>query len=394
LKILDELFAKYLDNQCSPVEVKALLAHFNLDENEETLRKLIMDSLGKFDNEGENSTWTPALDESFHLIKKQIGVGKAKIVPFWKKTAFRITAALVLVVGGYAVYDLGSANTKKQNIARVDSLTAKGEPGSNKALLTLGDGSTIALETAINGFLSFQGDSKITKAEPGELVYTKINSEATSIVTNSLTTPKGGQYQVILSDGTKVWLNAASSLRYPSAFAGSYRTVELTGEGYFEAAKNPARPFKVKFGSKGEVEVLGTHFNISSYDDEPDVNITLLQGKVRVKALSTGKSVIIDPGQQAQLYYDGVININRNADTEQAVAWANGAFNFNNADLGNVLRQLSRWYDLDIVYEGALPKRQFGGEIQRDLKLTQVLKILERNQVKCRLEGNKLTILK
>ena len=263
-------------------------------------------------------------------------------------------------------------------------------PGSNKAILTLADGSTIILQSAINGIVAQQGNTKISKSADGQLVYKSLNEKPTEVLINSIATPKGGQYQLVLSDGSIVWLNAASSLRFPAAFAGSERKVELSGEAYFEVAKNASMPFKVEVAGKGEVEVLGTHFNVNAYSDEATVNTTLVEGRVKVKALANRDSRIIAPGEQAQLEGNGRISINKDADTEQAMAWKNGTFNFSHAELGVVMRQLSRWYDVDIKFEGPVSQRQFSGEIQRDLKLSQVLKLLEKNNVFCSLQGKNI----
>ena len=248
------------------------------------------------------------------------------------------------------------------------------------------------LEAAANGSISEQGDVTISKPANGQLAYKSSNEKPTAVFFNSLVTPRGGQYSVLLSDGSKVWLNAASSLRFPVAFTGSERKVELTGEAYFEVEKVASMPFKVVVEGKSEVEVLGTHFSVNAYSNEATVNTTLLEGSVKVTGLSIRESHILNPGEQAQVNNNGRISINKNADTEQAMAWKNGTFNFNNADLQVVFRQLSRWYDVDIKFEGLVPQRQFTGEIQRDLKLQQVLKLLEKNNVFCKLEGKTLIV--
>ena len=302
------------------------------------------------------------------------------------------------MIGGFLVFNLIKKTDANRDVVtidtskQVDASQQASDPGSNKAILTLADGSTIILETAANGTLTQQGNSKIVKPAEGKLAYNLLDEKTTEVLYNSIATPRGGQYQVIFSDGSKVWLNAASSLRFPAGFTGNERKVELVGEAYFEVSKNASMPFKVAIAGKGEVEVLGTHFNVHAYHDEETTHTTLLEGSVRVTGLSTGDSHIINPGEQAQVDGKGQISINKNADTEQAIAWKNGTFNFSNADLEMVLRQLSRWYDVDIKFEGAVPQRKFAGEIQRDLKLPQVLKLLEKNNVFCKLEGKTLIV--
>ncbi len=264
-------------------------------------------------------------------------------------------------------------------------------PGGNKAVLTLANGSTIILDSAQNGTLSQQGNSKVIKLADGKLAYQKENSEETKIQNNTITTPRGGQYQLTLSDGSRVWLNAASSLRFPVTFSGEERRVELTGEGYFEVAHNKEKPFIVLI-NKSEIEVLGTHFNINGYTDENNLKTTLLEGSVKVS--KGAESVLIKPGQQAVVNNSSeAIVINQQVNLEEIMAWKNGLFNFNEADIRTVMNQLSRWYDVNIIYVGTIPKREFGGEMQRDLKLSQVLGLLEKNKVHFKIEGKNLVVM-
>ena len=395
---MKELFNKYVNDQCSPAEVKELLAYFDAPENESVLRDLINGCLEEMDDEDEKSLWNPITDRSSAVIKAQLNPEKGKVVPILRRGWVSIAAAVVLVIGGFLVFNLIKKTDANRDVVtidtskQVDASQQASDPGSNKAILTLADGSTIILETAANGTLTQQGNSKIVKPAEGQLAYNLLDEKTTEVLYNSIATPRGGQYQVIFSDGSKVWLNAASSLRFPAGFTGNERKVELVGEAYFEVSKNASMPFKVAIAGKGEVEVLGTHFNVHAYHDEETAHTTLLEGSVRVTGLSTGDSHIINPGEQAQVDGKGQISINKNADTEQAIAWKNGTFNFSNADLEMVLRQLSRWYDVDIKFEGAVPQRKFAGEIQRDLKLPQVLKLLEKNNVFCKLEGKTLIV--
>ena len=395
---MKELFNKYVNDQCSPAEVKELLAYFDAPENESVLRDLINGCLEEMDDKDEKSLWNPITDRSSAVINAQLNPEKGKVVPILRRGWVSIAAAVVLVIGGFLVFNLIKKTDANRDVVtidtskQVDASQQASDPGSNKAILTLADGSTIILETAANGTLTQQGNSKIVKPAEGKLAYNLLDEKTTEVLYNSIATPRGGQYQVIFSDGSKVWLNAASSLRFPAGFTGNERKVELVGEAYFEVSKNASMPFKVAIAGKGEVEVLGTHFNVHAYHDEETAHTTLLEGSVRVTGLSTGDSHIINPGEQAQVDGKGQISINKNADTEQAIAWKNGTFNFSNADLEMVLRQLSRWYDVDIKFEGAVPQRKFAGEIQRDLKLPQVLKLLEKNNVFCKLEGKTLIV--
>jgi ferric-dicitrate binding protein FerR (iron transport regulator) len=390
---MHELFIKYLNNDCSPAEVRELLAYFNVHENEDVLRGLIIENLENIDADDDESKWVRLTNELYAGIKEQLNADKPKVVPIVRRTWFRVAAAAVFLLAGFAVYNAINNTNKKQDIVQTSTSEQEIAPGSNRAVLTLADGSTIILENAVKGPLTQQGYTKISKPADGQLEYKSLNEKPKEVLFNNITTPRGGQYQLILSDGSKVWLNAASSLRFPAAFGGNERKVEISGEAYFEVAKDASRPFKVDVPGKGEVEVLGTHFNVNAYRDEPTVKTTLLEGSVKVMVLATRDKLVLNPGEQAQLQENGQITINKNADTEQALAWKTGSFHFSNADLGTVFRQLSRWYDVDVSFEGPIPQRQFDGEIQRDLKLSQVLKLLEKNNVFCRLEGKRLIVL-
>ncbi|HEY1202431.1 MAG TPA: FecR domain-containing protein [Niastella sp.] len=279
-------------------------------------------------------------------------------------------------------------------------------PGKQKAVLTLADGSGIVLDSAVNGTLTQQGNSVVNKTKDGELVYKSaiVNRQSAITAYNTLSTPRGGQYQLILPDGSKVWLNAASSIRYPTAFTGTERKVTITGEAYFEVVHNSKMPFKVEKGDM-IVEVLGTHFNINAYEDESGIQTTLLEGSVKVNqlaidnkqlAINAESSVVLKPGEQAELKpsrsQSGPLAINHSPDVNQVMAWKNGLFQFHNAGLPAVLKQISRWYDVDIRYEGDVPVREFEGKIQRNLTLLQVLKILEKNQVHLTLEGRSIIV--
>ncbi|MBS0027618.1 FecR family protein [Chitinophaga sp. 22321] len=264
-------------------------------------------------------------------------------------------------------------------------------PGGNRAVLTLSDGSQIPLDSANNGVLAKQGNTSITKLSNGQLAYNESGSTGDKVLYNTMSTPSGGQYQLILPDGTGVWLNAASSIYYPTAFTGNERTVTITGEVYFEVAQNEKMPFRVKAGNT-TVEVLGTHFNINAYKDEPSVNTTLLQGTVQINA--NQQKQVIKPGQQARVIASNHgIQVLDNVDLSQVMAWKKGFFSFNDADLPTVMRQLSRWYNVEVKYEGEIPQRLFTGEIGRDLTLSQVLKGLSKTRIRYKIEnGNRIII--
>ena len=263
-------------------------------------------------------------------------------------------------------------------------------PGGNKAILTLSNGSTIVLTGAKNGKLASQGGIVISKTADGQIRYADSpnNSSSKILAYNTATTPRGGQYQFILSDGTKVWLNSSSSIKYPVAFIGDERKVELTGEAYFEVAHNAKKPFRVV--SNGQtVEVLGTHFNINAYSDENVIKTTLLEGSVKVS--TPGGISVIKPGEQAQLK-NGNISITSDVDLDAAVAWKNGLFHFDDNNIEAVMRQLARWYDVDIKYEGQMPQRLFSGEISRNVNASQILDILSFKKIHYKIDGKTIII--
>jgi transmembrane sensor len=294
-----------------------------------------------------------------------------------------------------AVLLLGAFWRKEQNndIAHLKLATGGknkelpvGTPGRDGAFLTLSDGTTILLDSAHNGILNANGAENLVK-RGGQLVCKGGKGSAASF--HTMTTPKGRQFQIVLADGSQVWLNAASSIRFPTAFTGGERVVEVTGEVYFEIAKNPSMPFRVKAGDT-DVEVLGTHFNVNSYGN--NTKTTLLEGSVKIKTGShTG---ILKPGQQAKTFENNGLHVTGNIDMEGVMAWKNGRFVFEGADLKTIMEQISRWYDVDVVYEDGVPQRTFSADISRSTPLDHFLKVLEVSGVRFSLEGQRLTVKK
>lgn len=321
-------------------------------------------------------------------------------------------AASIILVLGMGAYFWA---TNRQSPAIIVT-SADIAPGKNGAILTLANGSQVVLDSLENGVIALQNGTKVL-LQDGTLAYDPSGSAAGGIVYNTMTTPKGRQFQVTLPDGTKAWLNAASSIRYPTVFAGKERKIDVTGEVYLEVAKNAALPFRINVNDRTEIEVLGTHFNVNAYEDEASIHTTLLEGSIRVlvgqKMLpgnnlsSKTVSSILKPGQQAVVVIAGkagenapqpssspAIKVINNADIGKVMAWKNGLFNFEGASLEQVMRQLERWYDIEVVFEkNASPDMEFEGEMSRGVSLNGLLKMLERLGVSCKLEGRKLTIL-
>ena len=307
---------------------------------------------------------------------------------FGRRVAVAAAILLLMVTGGYFWYH---AQHVLPVAEKATSLQHDVLPGGNKAILTLAGGQRILLDSVHQGLLAQQGNAQVSKTDSGRLVYRSGGGGVASApVYNTLSTPRGGQYQLILPDGTKVWLNAASSITYPTSFIAE-RSISITGEAYFEVAQDPDRPFKVKVNDM-TVAVLGTSFNINAYNDEPGMRTTLLTGAIAVN--THGGRRVVRPGQQTLVKVNGdAIDIVDNADIEQTVAWKDGRFSFHEADLPTVMRQLARWYDVDITYEGDIPPRRFSGRIGKTLTLDQVLKILTHTRVHYSIEaGNKLII--
>jgi hypothetical protein len=374
------------------------LKYFDAEENEELLRSLIRRQSNLIDYSPLVSTESSEslLDQSFSNIKKTIASDNKNIKPasLYKLNWFKMSAAatVIFLILGAAFYFL---HEKKEIIVAHNShiRTIQDIPaGSNNAVLTLDNGATIVLDTAANGTLANQGNIKVLKMN-GQLAYNKTGNMNVKPVYNTITTANGNQYQLILIDGSKVWLNAASSIRFPTSFTGTERKVEITGEAYFEVTKNPNKPFRVDFkneaGEKDEIEVLGTHFNVNTYGDEPDMKTTLLEGSVKIKA--GNKIQMLSPGQQALLSSNG-IEIKKNVDLDQVMAWKNGYFLFDNTDIYTLMRQVSRWYNVEVSFEGKVTPDGFSGKILRNVPLSKFIKVLELNDVNVRSEGRKLTL--
>lgn len=365
-------------------------------------------------NERRNNIYNPLTNEEELLAGERIYgnvmsvltfENRKNVVPLWRQPRVWWVAAgtiLLMATAGYFAMNNKAVITKTAEVTK-PIVQPMAVPGGNKAVLTLADGSSIVLDSAANGALSQQGATTIMKKQDGELVYkTDGKTGEQAIAWNAISTPRGGQYQVVLPDGTKVWLNAVTVLRFPASFAGNERVVQLTGEAYFEVAplqlsSGQKMPFKISIlpqlgGQEGaQIEVLGTHFNVKAYNDEAAIKTTLLEGAVKMSG-SKGQ-YLMKPGQQARVGRDGRMWLDENADVDEAVAWKNGRFQFNEADVEAVMRDIARWYDVTIEYAGKVPAEKFEGEIPRNSSITEVFKILELSNVHCKIEGKKITVL-
>ncbi|WAC15200.1 FecR family protein [Dyadobacter pollutisoli] len=295
-----------------------------------------------------------------------------------------IAAALVLLFLGAGAYFM-TTNKKQVQEPPVAAITRDVAPGGDKATLTLGDGSVLKLDELADGALKQEHHFNIRKKD-GELIYEVKQPIATDKLTyHTISTPRGGQFRVVLPDGSKVWLNASSSLRYSTAFDGKERLVSLSGEGYFEVAKVKANgrsvPFRINVNDRETVEVLGTHFNIMAYHEEQVIKTTLLEGSVRVTKAGTKNSSLLKPGQQCVYDRDKGFLVRDNIDAAESISWKNGIISFEDADIETIMRQIGRWYDVRVEYQGEIPRRLFTGGISRKSNLSGVLKVLEINNI-------------
>lgn len=377
------LIRKYLSGEASAQEiafVERYYAFFELlppidDVNEKPLDALSVEM-------------KTGIDEKIRLAEQPT------VIPFYRKKGWRLIAAAIislLLVIGMLLYTKPTLFDRQENLAQTNE-PAKSDimPGSNKATLILGNGAVITLDSAKTGRLADQDAATILKVADGQLAYDAIENPLAPAQYNMLSTPRGGQYAVTLPDGSKALLNAQSTIRFPTVFNGRERKVEITGEVYFEVAKDPNKPFIASVAGMA-VEALGTQFNVNAYQEESTMATTLLEGKVRV---TYGKAAhTIEPGQQV-LVQDrtGATSLYTAVDVAAVMAWKNGLTVFKSQDIESIMRQLSRWYDVDIVYEGNIPDQTFTGTISRDAKLSAVLNMLEYAGIHFKIDNRKIIV--
>jgi ferric-dicitrate binding protein FerR (iron transport regulator) len=383
------LFNKYLSSECSLEEVEELMQYFS-SRHRDVLEERILNEFECLEFQQEGNIALPP--KVFEGIKARIATVKASSVQrrLWPRIA--VAAAIAMVVFGAGLFYI---NQKSLGNAQLVVYQKDIEPAGNKAYLTLANGKRIALNDAIIGNIATQSNIQVSKTADGRLVYTAAENSSTTNLTiayNTIETPNGGKYEIMLPDGTHVWMNAGSKLKYPVSFASlKERRIELQGEAYFQVTHNKAMPFRV-FSLGQTVEVLGTHFNITAYSDESVVRTTLLEGSVKVTQSNTQDFKLLKPGEQASLQNDR-LQISE-ADTEQAVAWKNGEFVFAGEDLKALMRQVARWYDVDVEYKGNVNVNGIFSAFPRTMKLSQLLKALEANQgIHFKMEGRRVLVM-
>lgn len=378
-KEIKEIIKKYQAGLCSEEEkawVESWYLNLGDDSSDGELQESEMSSIKK-------DVWKGIVSERPNVSPK-----RRPVHLYYKVTA----AATILITIGLAFYFLYEQDTSNIDTAyNIDENVVR--PGDNKAYLTLANGKKINLSDNEEGMVVERDGLKIVKKLNGELVYEISENtypDAALAGNNTIETPKGGQYQVVLPDGTKVWLNASSSLEYPVKFDATERRVILRGEGYFEVTPDKKKPFRV-ISDKQTIEVLGTKFNVNTYEDEMITKTTLLEGSVKV-SLGNDISRVLKPGEQASTTGRN-IDV-RKVDTEQAIAWYKGDFTFDEIELNMIMRQISRWYDVEIVYQHDVGDVKFGGSISRSKDIQEVLKVLSMTKgVNFKLEGRRVTVM-
>jgi len=397
---LNALFQQYLNNSICPDDYQEFLSLLNTDTINDNLLselKALWVQSAKSPLSLTNNNWNEKVNYLLQQLTRE-NISKAPVKKLSILYKFKWAAAIILPLLMFGAYHLSkkssSTSANNKEIVAISSQNKGLMPGGNKAMLLLADGTSVPLDDSSNGHIINQGNTKVIKLSDGQLVYTSSGSPVTEVLYNTISTPRGGQYQLTLADGTKVWLNSASSLRFPVVFQGLNREVEVSGEAYFEVEKNAKHPFKVTVHVANKepetVEVLGTHFNINAYEDESNLRTTLFEGSVQVHH-STGITRI-KPGQQLQSG-TGMATVINNADLEEVIAWREGVFHFEDADIKHVMRQISRWYDIEVEYKGNV-SQHFEGSIPQNVNIMKVLNMLElTGEVKFKIVGRKVVVL-
>jgi len=397
---LERLLQQYFNNTITDTDCIELLDYLRNNDPDEIAKtideRLLLLEEGPEFNRFQAKKVLERIKSDARFINQAAEPEGSKPVNKWYNSWIRVAAILIFfsAVGFYFLFNRYSKVTDQNNLAVVKSSEIL--PGSTKATLTLANGKVISLDNAADGLLTKSGRTVVNKAHNEGLVYNTLadnNKIAvnTDTIYNTLTTPRGGEYKVKLPDGTNVWLNSSSSLSYPVEFSGNERHVKLTGEAYFEVAKNKDKPFYV-CANNVCVKVLGTHFNIAAYNDDVELTTTLLEGSVLITKNS--KQRLLKPGQQAVIKNNtDLINVS-DASINQVMAWRNGYFVFNDDNISTIMKKLSRWYDVDIEYRGNFEDLRFGGTFYRSKGITELLNNLEKiGKVHFKITGRRIIVM-
>jgi transmembrane sensor len=381
---LEELIKKYNAGLCSEAEKKWLEEWYQTFEWNKS-KNIPAIELQRLKEEA----WSAIVSQKNATEKDtnyQVGTDKKVFRMRW----WYYAAAVLIIIGFTTLLRPATVKQTSPPVVELKKPVVKDIPaGISKAILVLGDGSSISLDSAAVSQLK-EGDGTIIDKQYGKLVYNRAANRTSPVLYNTLRIPRGAEYQLVLPDGSTVWINAASALKFPTRFTGAERKVFLSGEAYFEITKNAKMPFKVVTDDAIEVEVLGTHFNVKAYEDEIDVKTTLAEGKVKIR--KGDNNITLSPSQQGVWKKKTQGLTVKEVDAEKEIAWKNGIIEFNDDELPYIMRQLSRWYDVDISFEGAIPKGSYNGAIPRKATLSEVMQILKLAGVKYWLDNKKLVV--
>lgn len=381
-KEISQLAKKYIEGTAT-AEEKAMLHEWYDTVNAGSTETVLVDT---------PATAETFRDEMFASLQQRIEQERGRVLEMphrsfsWKYAA----AAILVLIVGISVYLNLNVKTIDEQLATTNfSVTEVIAPQATRAVITLSDGNRLYLDSLSDGIIAFEGNARVVKKADGVVYQPTLDTK--TIHYNVLTVPRGSRLvNLTLSDGSRIWLNAESSMRYPVNFTGATRNVEITGEAYFEVSRDPQRRFYVS--SRGlTTEVLGTHFNVNTYADEPAMKITLLEGSVHVK-YARGGDTMLKPGEQASVSESSTLLVEKNIDTQAVIAWKNENFMMKGTDLGALARQMARWYDIQVMFEGKVPNRKFGGSISRNVNLSTMLKALQESGIESEFEEGKLII--
>lgn len=392
---LKKLLAAYISGMISDKEREALFLSLN-DEDQSDRWKTLIKELSEdwpVSEQYNEEHWEPVIRE----ILRQPAA--ARRIPLMHRTWFRAAASVLLLLGmGVGWYIIDGERKPDAQPSAMAPLTERVLPAGNKAILRLADGSSIVLDSLANGIISDQGNARVVKLEDGQLAYTAGQAgDAHALVYNTIVTPRGGQYRVVLPDGTAVWLNCASSIRFPTVFDDKERRVAITGEAYFEVTHLSAKrarehtPFIVE-ASGTQITVIGTHFNVNAYEDEDAVRTTLVEGSVKIN--SRAGETMMKPGEQVLLVSGREQYDRMRPHLEEVLAWKDGKFLFRNTGAPSILRQISRWYDVNIHCPDDLSDIMFSGSISRKSNMEDLIELLELDgRIQFTINGRELTVM-
>jgi len=398
---LKSLLAQYFNNSISSADCIELLKYIDAADPVE-LDSLVDIELSSLENgpkfkgaQSQEVLNRIKADKRFSDVPEDRGADKPTVIKFYQRRLVQLAAAvLIFLTAGLMLFNIRKARTV--NDITKNNTPSVIVPGGNKATLRVSGAKIIVLDNAANGLLATTSAGEIVKTQNGQIAYkagASGNATGTSapVEWNTLTTPRGGEYQLVLPDGTKVWLDAGSSISYPVVFTGNARRVRLTGQGYFEVAKNKDKPFYVEV-NRSEVKVLGTHFNISAYEEDPENTTTLLEGSVQIS--KNGEAALLKPGQQASIGAGSDHIVVSEANIDDVMAWKSGYFIFNDDDIRAIMRKVSRWYDVDVDYRGDFAGRHFGGTFYRSKGINELLNHLERiGKLHFKVAGRRVTVM-